>query len=32
MIPIGAYAPRYYMESVDIDPAQAVDIHLEVRA
>ena len=32
MIPIGAYAPRYYMESVHIDPAQAVDIHLEVQA
>ena len=32
MIPIGAYAPRYFMESVHIDPAQAVDIHLEVRA
>ena len=32
MIPIGAYAPRYFMGSVHIDPAQAVDVHLEVRA
>jgi N-acyl-phosphatidylethanolamine-hydrolysing phospholipase D len=32
MIPIGAYAPRYFMESSHIDPAQAIDVHLEVRA
>jgi N-acyl-phosphatidylethanolamine-hydrolysing phospholipase D len=32
MIPIGAYAPRYFMGSVHVDPAQAVDIHLEVGA
>ena len=32
MIPIGAYAPRYFMASAHIDPAQAVDIHLEVGA
>jgi N-acyl-phosphatidylethanolamine-hydrolysing phospholipase D len=32
MIPIGAYAPRYFMQTVHIDPAQAVDIHLEVGA
>jgi N-acyl-phosphatidylethanolamine-hydrolysing phospholipase D len=32
MIPIGAYAPRYFMQSAHIDPAQAVDIHLEVGA
>ena len=32
MIPIGAYAPRYFMEDAHIDPAQAVEIHLEVRA
>jgi len=32
MIPIGAYAPRYFMESAHVDPAQAIDIHLEVRA
>ena len=32
MIPIGAYAPRYFMQSAHIDPAQAVDVHLEVKA
>ena len=32
LIPIGAYAPRYYMQTAHIDPAQAVDVHLEVRA
>ncbi len=32
MIPIGAYAPRYFMGSAHIDPAQAVDVHLEVGA
>ena len=32
MIPIGAYAPRYFMESVHIDPAEAVEIHVEVGA
>jgi len=32
MIPIGAYAPRYFMESAHIDPAQAIDVHLEVKA
>ncbi len=32
MIPIGAYAPRYFMQSAHVDPAQAIDIHLEVRA
>ena len=32
LIPIGAYAPRYFMESVHIDPAQAVDVHLEAKA
>jgi N-acyl-phosphatidylethanolamine-hydrolysing phospholipase D len=32
MIPIGAYAPRYFMAGHHIDPAQAVDIHLEVNA
>ena len=32
MIPIGAYAPRYFMGSAHVDPAQAIDIHLEVRA
>jgi N-acyl-phosphatidylethanolamine-hydrolysing phospholipase D len=32
MIPIGAYAPRYFMGVHHVDPAQAIDIHLEVRA
>ena len=32
MIPIGGYAPRYFMASAHIDPAQAVDVHLEVGA
>lgn len=32
MIPIGAYAPRYFMGSAHVDPAQAIDIHLEVGA
>jgi len=31
MIPIGAYAPRYFMGSAHVDPAQAIDIHLEVK-
>ncbi len=32
MIPIGAYQPRYFMSGHHVDPAQAVDIHLEVKA
>ena len=32
MIPIGAYAPRYFMQSAHVDPAEAIDIHLEVGA
>ncbi len=32
MIPIGAYAPRYFMGSAHVEPSQAVDIHLEVNA
>ena len=32
MIPIGAYAPRYFMGSAHVDPAQAVDVHVELGA
>jgi N-acyl-phosphatidylethanolamine-hydrolysing phospholipase D len=32
MIPIGAYAPRYFMGNAHVDPAQAIDVHLEVNA
>ena len=32
LIPIGAYAPRYFMAPAHIDPAQAVDVHLQVNA
>ena len=32
MIPIGAYAPRYFMELAHVDPAQAIEIHRDVRA
>jgi len=32
MIPIGAYAPRYFMKDAHVDTAEAVDIHLEVKA
>ena len=32
MIPIGAYAPRYFMGSSHVDPAQAIDIHQDIDA
>lgn len=32
IIPIGAYAPRWFMGTVHVDPAQAVQIHLDIGA
>jgi N-acyl-phosphatidylethanolamine-hydrolysing phospholipase D len=32
MIPIGAYAPRYFMELAHVDPAQAIDIHRDIQS
>jgi L-ascorbate metabolism protein UlaG (beta-lactamase superfamily) len=32
MIPIGAYEPRWFMESAHMNPAEAVRVHLEVGA
>lgn len=31
-IPIGAYAPRWFMHPQHIDPQQAVDVHVDVQA
>ncbi|MGQ0543956.1 MAG: MBL fold metallo-hydrolase [Betaproteobacteria bacterium] len=31
-IPIGAYAPRWFMEIMHINPAEAVQVHKDVRA
>jgi N-acyl-phosphatidylethanolamine-hydrolysing phospholipase D len=32
MIPIGAYAPRYFMSITHVDPAEAVEIHKDIKA
>lgn len=32
LIPIGAYAPRWFMQPVHVDPAQAVQIHQDIRS
>lgn len=32
MIPIGGYAPRYFMSASHVDPAEALDIHVDVNA
>ncbi len=32
MIPIGAYRPRWFMGPVHVDPAQAVQVHQDVRS
>lgn len=31
-IPVGAYEPRWFMHNQHVDPAQAVQVHLDVRA
>ena len=32
LLPVGAYAPRWFMQSQHIDPAEAVKVHQDVRA
>jgi len=32
MIPIGSYAPRYFMSFTHVDPAQAVELHTDIKS
>ncbi len=32
IVPIGAYAPRWFMSAVHVDPAEAIKIHQDIRA
>jgi L-ascorbate metabolism protein UlaG (beta-lactamase superfamily) len=32
ILPIGAYKPEWFMSPIHVSPAQAVQIHLDVRA